>query len=74
MKSKRVNVKLTVTIDTSFWSYGEKEDKRIVKHIQRWVRDTLEMDCSYIPIYPESEKEGIIEDSTYKSKIRVELK
>ena len=69
MKSKRIEVQINVNINTSFGSYGDKVDKRIIKSITRWIRNTLEMDCSYIPLYPGD----AIEDSTYKSKIKVEL-
>ena len=54
-------------VDVKFFSYGKKIDRKLKRHIEKWIRDALKSECSYIPIYPESG----IEDSTRKTEIVV---
>jgi len=64
---------LVVQISVPFHKYGTKSDNRKAKaYIRRWVRETLQDQLSYIPLYVEKDRNGaVIEDSTQKIKIKV---
>ena len=61
-----VNLDVTCTFKTSFHSYkSAAKNKRAVNAIKKWVRETLENECSYIPIYVETDGHGsVIEDTS----------
>lgn len=70
MVKQKIKVRLTASIETVFESYGSKKKDNIAKRdILRWVRDVLNHDCDFIPLYVNDAEE----DCTRKSKISVKM-
>ena len=67
-------IKFNVALDITFHEYDSRtKNRRAASHIKRWIKDTLDSHCSFIPIYVERDENGsYIEDCTRKSKIKVE--
>lgn len=64
---------ITVTLQTSFCSYeNQAKDKKVLKQIAKYVKETLQNEASFIPLYIEKDEHGsAIEDSSKKSSIEI---
>lgn len=66
------HIKITAEVVLSFEQYGNEElDNIAKKQIQRYVKDILMDQLTYIPIYVEKDENGaLIEDCTKRTIIK----
>lgn len=64
---------VAVYLEVPYEGYSSKtKNEQAERQIRRWVRETVQNELSFIPMYVEKESDGsYIEDVTNKSKIRV---
>ncbi len=64
---------IKVYIRVPFYGYGNKvKDAKVVSGMKKWVRETLDAELSFIPIFVEKDSDGAwIEDCSGKADIKV---
>lgn len=76
MKPKTRKCIVDVQLVVPFLSYeNDKMDRKAQRDIERWVKETMRNDLSFIPLYVEKGENGSpIEDSTRKAICKVKSK
>ena len=72
--NKKVKYKFKCEIEVPFSSgYSSKKDQaKAQKAVEKWIRECLKIDCSFIPIYIVKDEFGsYIEDCSKKTKTKV---
>ena len=66
-------VKVKCTIEIPFESYDKKKlNEKAVRSIKRWIRQTINEELSYIPLFIEKDDHGaFIEDTTGQTKTTI---
>lgn len=65
--TKLKKVKLTVSVEVPFYPYNTVvKNRKALIQIKRWLRDLLNNEACYVPLYVEKDNEagGYIEDAT----------
>lgn len=74
-KSEIIKVKIKAEIEVPFYAYDTKRlNEKAKREIKRWIKETLNNQLSYIPLWVEKDEYGTaIEDCAKKSKIKVSI-
>lgn len=70
---RKLKETIVVTIEVPFYSYENKKlDDLARREIKRWIKETVENELSYIPMYVEKDNHGsYLEDCSRKTKISI---